>query len=82
MVTWIPSYQVEVPVVLTQDSIAGLKSVDLESLPQSVLLNVPFFSTAGVSLVYREVRLAVGKDSGNFCAQQVMSPGLFPEYKA
>jgi hypothetical protein len=31
-----PSYQVEAPVILTQDSIVGLESVDLESLPQSV----------------------------------------------
>jgi hypothetical protein len=32
-----PSYQVEAPVILTQDSIASLESVDLKSLPQSVL---------------------------------------------
>ena len=32
----LPSHQFEVPVVLVQDSIAGLASVDLEPIPESV----------------------------------------------
>jgi hypothetical protein len=33
----LPSHQLEVPVVLVQDSIAGLEPVDLEPIPESVL---------------------------------------------
>jgi hypothetical protein len=33
----VPSHQLEVPVVLVQDSITGLESVDLEPIPESVL---------------------------------------------
>ena len=33
----VPSHQLEVPVVLVQDSIAGLELVDLEPIPESVL---------------------------------------------
>ena len=32
-----PSRQVELPVVLVQDSMASFKSVDLEPIPESVL---------------------------------------------
>jgi hypothetical protein len=33
----LPSHQLEVPVVLVQDSIASIVSVDLEPIPESVL---------------------------------------------
>ena len=33
----LPSHQLELPVVLMQDSIAGFESVDLEPIPQSIL---------------------------------------------
>ena len=33
----LPSHQVELPVVLVQDSIASIESVDLEPIPESVL---------------------------------------------
>ena len=33
----LPSHQLELPVVLMQDSIAGFESVDLEPIPQSTL---------------------------------------------
>ena len=33
----LPSHQLEVPVVLMQDSIASIVSVDLEPIPESVL---------------------------------------------
>jgi hypothetical protein len=32
-----PSHQLELPVVLTQDSIASIESVDLEPIPESVV---------------------------------------------
>jgi len=32
-----PSHQLELPIVLMQDSIAGFESVDLEPIPQSIL---------------------------------------------
>jgi hypothetical protein len=32
-----PSHQLELPVVLMQDSLAGFESVDLEPIPQSIL---------------------------------------------
>jgi hypothetical protein len=32
----LPSHQLELPVVLAQDSIAGFESVDLEPIPESV----------------------------------------------
>jgi len=33
----LPPHQLELPVVLMQDSIAGFESVDLEPIPQSIL---------------------------------------------
>jgi hypothetical protein len=33
----LPSHQLEVPVVLVQDSIANIVSLDLEPIPESVL---------------------------------------------
>jgi hypothetical protein len=33
----LPSHQLELPVVLMQDSIASFESVDLEPIPQSIL---------------------------------------------
>jgi hypothetical protein len=33
----LPSHQLEVPVVLVQDSIASIVSVDLEPIPESIL---------------------------------------------
>jgi len=32
-----PSHQLELPIVLMQDSIAGFESVDLEPIPQGIL---------------------------------------------
>ena len=32
-----PSYQLELPVVLAQDSIASIESVDLEPIPESII---------------------------------------------
>jgi hypothetical protein len=36
------SYQLEMPIVLMQDSIAGLESVDLEPIPESIQINFAF----------------------------------------
>ena len=33
----LPSHQLELPVVLAQDSIGSIESVDLESIPESVV---------------------------------------------
>jgi len=33
----LPSHQLELPVVLAQDSIASIESVDLEPIPESVI---------------------------------------------
>jgi hypothetical protein len=33
----LPSHQLELPVVLAQDSIASIESVDLEPIPESVV---------------------------------------------
>jgi hypothetical protein len=33
----LPSHQLELPIVLMQDSIASFESVDLEPIPQSIL---------------------------------------------
>ena len=41
----LPSRQVELPVVLVQDSMASFKSVDLEPIPESVLWASQTFGT-------------------------------------